>query len=440
MSAATPFGRPMREHFLFEPGNININHGSFGAFPKPVLDVLRSYQRQVEANPDSFLRYEVPGLLDQSRQLLAKLLHVPDVDELVIVPNATTGVNTVLRNLSYAPGDKIVYLSTAYGACEKTIDHITETTPAEAVRIEVAYPMSDDELVTRFSRTLAEHAPVKVAMFDTVSSLPGVRIPFERLVEACRAAGVLSLIDGAHGVGCIPLDLGKLDADFFVSNCHKWLYVPRGCAVLHVPKRNQDLIRSSFPTSHGYVPVVRPGKVQINNPLPPSAKSRFVQMFEFVGTMDYAPYLCVPAALKFRQDVCGGEEAIINYCSHIAQEGAKRVATILGTEVMAIDQPCPLVNVRLPIEPPRDLTTAEAQQRISAVNAFVGKMTVREYKTFVPTIFHNGCWWARLSGQIYLTLDDFERVGRILRDICDRASEASTSEQQQQSRKNACRL
>ncbi|KAL1979723.1 hypothetical protein VTN96DRAFT_5245 [Rasamsonia emersonii] len=423
---STPFGRPMREHFLFEEGNININHGSFGTYPKPVLDALRSYQLQGEANPDRFLRYEVSELIDRSREQLAKLLHVVDVDELVLVQNATTGVNTVLRNLTYAPGDKILYLSTAYGACEKTVDYLTETTPAEAVRVEVAYPISDDELVARVEKVLKENAPVKVAMFDTVSSLPGVRIPFERLVAVCRAAGVLSLIDGAHGVGCIPLDLGKLDADFFVSNCHKWLYVPRGCAVLHVPKRNQDLIRSSMPTSHGYQPRERPGKKKISNPLPPSTKSGFVRMFEFIGSMDYAPYLCVPAALKFRQEVCGGEEAIMSYCTQVARDGSRRVAEILGTEVMRHDQPCPVVNVRLPIDPPAgDVTAAAAQARIGAVNAFVEKMMLSEYKTFVPAFFHNGRFWVRLSGQIYLTVDDFEEVGRQLRDICSRVGRTS---------------
>jgi selenocysteine lyase/cysteine desulfurase len=216
-----PFGQQMRGQFLFAPDNININHGSFGTFPRFVRDELLYYQQQAERNPDAFLRYELPDLLDQSRSLLAALVHVPDMDDLVLVPNATTGINTVLRNLSYAPGDKIVYLSTAYGACEKTIDHIIETTPAEAVRLEVNYPLSDDELVSQFSKVLAENTPVKLAMFDTISSLPGARIPFERLVRACRAAGVFSLVDGAHGIGCIHLDLGKLDADFFVSNCHK---------------------------------------------------------------------------------------------------------------------------------------------------------------------------------------------------------------------------
>jgi selenocysteine lyase/cysteine desulfurase len=210
----------MRDYFLLDPQNINVNHGSFGTFPRPVLDALRFYQNALEANPDKFIRYELPRLLDRSRELLAKMVNV-DPDELALVPNATGGINTVLRNLKYEQGDKIFYLSTAYGACEKAIDHITETTPAESIRIELNYPISDDELVAKFHKTLIENLPVKVAMFDTLSSLPGARIPFERLVEVCRRTGVLSLIDGAHGIGCIPLDLGELDADFFISNCHK---------------------------------------------------------------------------------------------------------------------------------------------------------------------------------------------------------------------------
>jgi selenocysteine lyase/cysteine desulfurase len=214
------------------------------------------------------------------------------------------------------------------------------------------------------------------------------------------------------------------------SSIHRWLYVPRGCAILHVPKRNQDLIQSSIPTSHGYVPVIRQGKPRINNPLPPSDKSRFVQLFEFVGTMDYAPYLCVPAALKFRREVCGGEEAIMDYSCRVAREGAQRIAQILGTETMEHDQPCPMVNVRLPIDPPRPRygseDDADVQKRISEVNAFIGKMTVREYNAFVPTIFHNGHFLARLSGQIYLTVDDFERVGRQLREICNRLREGES--------------
>jgi selenocysteine lyase/cysteine desulfurase len=146
-------------------------------------------------------------------------------ETLVFVPNATTGINTVLRNLTFQPGEHILYFTTIYGACEKTVSYITETTPAQSIKIAYTYPLEDDWLISEFKSKVAEvektGGKVKIAIFDTVVSMPGVRMPFERLTAACKELGVLSCIDGAHGVGHVDLDLGKLDPDFFVSNCHK---------------------------------------------------------------------------------------------------------------------------------------------------------------------------------------------------------------------------
>jgi len=185
---------------------------------------MRSFQDRAEAAPDAFIRYEYPKLLDQSRAALARLLKAP-ADTIVLVPNATTAVNTVLRGLEYQPGDVIVYLSTIYGACEKTIEYLTETTPVSGAKVNFLYPVEDDWLVNEFIRVVkheqAEGRKVRIALFDTVTSMPGCRVPFERLTRACKDLGVLSCIDGAHGVGHVPLDLGTLDPDFFTSNCHK---------------------------------------------------------------------------------------------------------------------------------------------------------------------------------------------------------------------------
>jgi selenocysteine lyase/cysteine desulfurase len=213
--------------FIITSKRTNLTRiGSFGTYPRTVRDTMRSYQDQCEARPDDFIRYQYPSLLDKSREALSTLLKVP-AETVVFVPNATTGMNTVLRGLTYQPGDHVLYFAPIYGACEKTIAYITETTPAKSIKIEYTYPVEDDWLVDEFKRKVEEvkksGGRVKVAMFDTIVSNPGVRVPFERLTAACKETGVLSCIDGAHSIGQIDLDLGKLDPDFYVSNCHKYV-------------------------------------------------------------------------------------------------------------------------------------------------------------------------------------------------------------------------
>lgn len=335
------FGHAYRTDFLFDSKWHNLNHGSFGTYPIPVRNAKRGYTKLTESCPDKFIRYQYIDLLDKSRERLAQLVNAP-VDECVIVQNATSGINTVLRNLVYKEKDVIIYFDTIYGAVQKTLLSIRETNPQLTIRNvghgqDYAYqlPMSHPEIASAFSQTISrllyEGYNVKAAVFDTVVALPGVRFPFERLVRMCKEYGILSIVDGAHAIGMIPLDLSQLDADFFTSNCHKWLYTPRGCALLHVPKRNQHLIRTTYPTSWGYVP--RDG-TNTREVLPPATKSEFVNLFQFVATADNAPFYCVPAAINYRQNLCGGEEAIYNYIRDNAQRGADMIAMLLGTEVM----------------------------------------------------------------------------------------------------------
>jgi selenocysteine lyase/cysteine desulfurase len=172
------------------------------------------------------MRYTYPILLDASRSAIAALLNAPD-SECVFVPNATTGVNTVLRNLVYAPGDVIIYFATIYSACEKSVQYVVETTAVESHRIAFQHPVSDSWLIETLCSTIQgirqKGKNPCLAIFDTVVSMPGVRMPFEKLAGVCKDQGVLSLVDGAHGAGMLgsELDLGKLGADFFVTNCHK---------------------------------------------------------------------------------------------------------------------------------------------------------------------------------------------------------------------------
>ncbi|QDS70696.1 hypothetical protein FKW77_001586 [Venturia effusa] len=419
------FGRVLKNDFLFDKEYRNLNHGSFGTYPSVVRDVFRSFQDQAEARPDQFILYDYPKALDASRAAMARFLNVP-VETITFVPNATTGINTVMRNLVFKPKDKILHFSTIYGACGKTVSYITETTPAEAVIIEYTHPVSDQWLVEEFKRVIREEQAarnnVKVAIFDTVVSMPGVRAPFEQLVAACKELGVLSCVDGAHGVGHIDLDLGKLDCDFFVSNCHKWLFVPRGCAVFYVPVRNQHLIRSTLPTSHGFTPLPSPGGF-FQNPLPPSSKSAYITNFEFVGTIDNAPYLCIPAALEYRQKI-GGEAAIRGHCHRLARSAAKIVSEALGTEVLENKEGtlgnCCMSNVRLPLPLAEIASMAKTEDVGMLIKNWIYSVLLKEFSTFMFIIWDGNAWWVRFSAQVYLEEADFEWAAKVLKEVCGR--------------------
>ena len=365
-------------------------------------------------------------MLKESREAVAKYLNA-DAQTCVLVTNTTTALNTVLRGLVFNPGDVIIYPSTTYGAVEKLIEYIKETTPAESRKLEYTYPVSDARMCSMFEAAIqeirAEGKNPKIAIFDTIVSVPGVRMPFERLTELCRSHGVLSCIDGAHSIGQIDINLAKLDPDFYASNCHKWLLVPRGCAVFYVPLRNQHLIRSTVPTSHGFMPK---GDTGIYNPLPRKENNTFVNNFIFFGTADSTPFVCIPAALKWRSKVTfqdkRGEDAVKGYCQQLARTAGRVVSEILATNVLENDDQtlgnCVLTNVRLPLL--WDELTHGDPSVAEQIRQWIELVLVGEYNTFMAIFVHGGQWWVRLSAQIYLTIEDFEWAGQTLKAVCER--------------------
>ena len=286
-----------KQNFPTSPSVSDQRKGSYGTYPVEVRSVFRHFQDRIEARPDAFVRYEYrTDLLDESRETIARYLNAPAV-HCVLVPNASTAFDTILRNLIFNPGDVIICFATIYGSFENTVQYITETTPAEAETIQYVHPVSDKHICEAFEATIsnlrARGKTPRIAVFDTISSVPGLRMPFERLTELCRSHGVLSCIDAAHGVGHLPLDIQKLDPDFFMSNCHKWLHVPRPCAVLYVPARNQPLLRATLPTGFGFVHLSAWASASSCDP-----ENAFVSNFASVGTLDDTPYLCIQAALE----------------------------------------------------------------------------------------------------------------------------------------------
>ncbi|KAJ5144529.1 Pyridoxal phosphate-dependent transferase major region subdomain 1 [Penicillium atrosanguineum] len=429
-------GHEIRRHFSFANGYRNLNHGSFGASPTAIREKANELRDECEANPCPFIKYRFTQLLDESRLAMSEFLGVPQ-PTIVFVPNATTGVNTVLRNIVWNSDgkDEILQLDVIYGACGKTISYICEATHqlARTRKIGFSYPVENDEIISGFQRAIQasqrEGFRPRIAIFDTISSNTGLRLPFKQLTAFCQSAGVLSLIDGAHGIGQIELNLSTLDPDFFVSNCHKWLFTPRGCAVFYVPERSQDMMRSTLPTSHGFKS--RPaGRSPSKNNGDSYGKSDFVLKFEFVGTTDNISFLTVPQAIKWREEGCGGEKHIREYCTQLSRNGGRRVAEILKTRVLDNTantlSDCCMVNILLPIQRPTDgdggLVKNDEGLEVTITEWMQQKM-VKQYQTFMPVFSFQGSWWVRLSGQVYLDDSDFEWAGWTLKSLCEKLAE-----------------
>lgn len=417
------FGKEFRnKYWSFDKGYTNVNHGSYGVAPNPVIDAYRAIQDSSNAAPDLFMRKKYMVELVDLRQRLATLVGC-DKDDLVLVGNATTGVNTVLRSLTtvWEKGDKLLYFdTTVYDACSSTLQFIVDTHPhlsLQLVPISLKYPISHGAVLAALESTIAAEeerggGKIKLALVDAISSNPGVIVPWEAITDILRKKGIISLIDAAHQVGQLPINLALSRPDFWVSNCHKWLLAHRGCAILYASKKYQYLMHS-IPIGHSYAL-----RTQSD-----SGSPDWVSEFEWNGTIDYSPVLSTSAALDFRA-FCGGEQRINDYCHDLALKGGAIVAATLGTETMVNKEGegelvANMINVRLPVGYPSDnFTPTEKKKILARTRAYLTITQLEKYQTIAPVFTHDNKWWTRLSAQVYNDIEDYRYVARVLKEVC----------------------
>lgn len=320
MSMQKPPPSPLAEHWDLDPEVVFLNHGSFGACPREVLRLQQELRARMEAQPVKFLYRDLEAMLDEARATLAEFVGC-DADDLAFVPNATTGVNTVLRSLSLQRGDELLVTDHEYNACRNALDFVAARSGAQVVVAEIPFPIDRPETVVE--RVLGEVTDrTRLLLIDHVTSPTGVVNPVEALVSAMRERGVDTLVDGAHAPGMLPLDLDALGAAYYTGNCHKWLCTPKGSALLHVRRDRQADVRPLV-VSHG-----------ANSAR--EDRSRFRLEFDFCGTDDYTPFLCVPAALRFLEGLMpGGIEALRQHNRDLALAGRERLCEALGTAAPA---------------------------------------------------------------------------------------------------------
>ena len=292
-----------------DPAVAFLNHGSFGACPRDILDLQAGLRTRLEAEPVRFLTRELPLLLDAARVRLAQLLQTAP-DNLAFVPNATAGINAVVRSLDFRPGDEILTTDHAYNACHCALAEAARRAGARLVVAHVPFPIDSAEAVVE-SVLAAVTTRTRLAMLDHVTSPTALVFPVAQLVGALAKLGVDTLVDGAHAPGMVPVELEGLRPAYYAGNCHKWLCAPKGAGFLYVRPDLQARIQPAV-ISHGY-----------NTPRP--GRNTLHTRFDWTGTLDPTPWLCVGAAIDWCASLMPGGLAALWQHNHALAGTARRL-------------------------------------------------------------------------------------------------------------------
>ncbi len=309
----------IRDQFYLDKDVIFFNHGAFGACPRPVFEDYQSWLLKLEARPEEFFWRRLPEYMQPARQLLAEFIKVNE-DDLVFVPNATTGINIVARSLALGPGDEVLATTHEYGAVDRTWRFITGKRGAQYRTVDSDLPITDSrQFVEQFWRAVSP--ATKVICISHISSPTALIFPLEEICRRAREQGIITVIDGAHAPGNIDLNIGAIDPDFYAGNGHKWLCTPRGAAFLYARTNMQQLLEPLI-VSWGYE-AEQPGR------------STFQDYFHWVGTRDVCPYLTFPAAFKFR--TANDWDTVRERCRKLASDTRRRMIAELGLLPLSAD-------------------------------------------------------------------------------------------------------
>lgn len=370
------FGADCRRLWMLQDDATYLNHGAFGATPRPVLQAQQALRDQMERQPLDFFVRQLPQLTRDAADALAAYVGAQQV---MLVDNATTGVNAVLRSLPLKAGDRIVTLSHVYPAVNRTLEYVCQRTGAQLEFVQLDVPADADQLLERLDQTL----PARLAVLDHVTSGSGLVLPIERMVRLCQERGTQVLVDGAHAPGMVPLQLDALDADWYVGNCHKWLCAPKGAALLHANAAGREHLQPTV-ISHSFPDVVAG--------------------FDFLGTRDYTPWLSLPATLAFRDEL--GDEAVMRHNHALALQARSLLLEAFGTPASGPESMVGSLSC-LRVPDGRGEATWEGA-------AALNNRLWSQHRIEVPFFPFNGGLWMRVSAQVYNHLDEYRRLIAVL--------------------------
>jgi isopenicillin-N epimerase len=309
----------LKKHFQLDPSIIFLNHGSFGATPKPVFKTYQNWQRELEHQPVEFLGRRHNSLMAESRTALAKVLGT-SADNLVYTQNVTISLNIVAHSLELGAGDEVLSTDHEYGALDRTWRFLAKEHGFTYINQKIPVPLNTArDFIDAFWRGVTPHT--RLIFLSHITSPTAIIFPIEEIIQRAHAAGIITVVDGAHVPGQIPLDLDALGADFYGGNLYKWFMSPKGAGFLYARPEMQNLLKPLV-VSWGYESLT-PGN------------STFIDHHEWWGTRDPAAFLSVPAAIEFQEKY--NWDKVKDDCHKLALETQKCICSLTGVAPLHSD-------------------------------------------------------------------------------------------------------
>ena len=302
--------------FMLDPEITHLNHGSYGACPKPIFDSLIKWQKKLEYEPVRHLGYDIFKYLENSRNALSDFVGC-NKDDIIFSPNPSTALNTVIKSLDLKKGDEILTTNHEYGALDKTWGFICKRTGAKYINQTISLPLiSNEEFITQFSKGITDNT--KIIFMSHITSSTGIIFPAKEICKIAKEKNIMCIIDGAHVPAHIKLNIPELDPDVYVGACHKWMCSPKGVSFLYAKKNIQDMI-DPLVVSWGY-----------DSEFP--SHSKFLDYHQWQGTRDMSAYLTIPDTIKFLKE--HNWEEVSNKCKEVNRWARDEINTLLKKDVL----------------------------------------------------------------------------------------------------------
>ena len=300
---------------------IYLNHGSFGPSPRAVIQARQAWQAQMESQPMDFFVRQFPEALLEARQTLAQFLGA-QLENLVLVENATQAMNVVANSFPLAAGDQVLLTDHEYGAVQRIWETTCQRVEAEVTTVSLpAFFDSVQEVVDAIFAACNDRT--RLIVVSHITSPTAVVLPVQEICERAHQEGVQVCVDGPHAVAQLPLDLGQLPCDYYAASCHKWLCAPFGTGFLYSAAEHQARLQP-LTLSWGQ--------------LPPEDVSHWSDEFLWSGTRDSSAFLAVPSAIEFMESA--GLENFRHQGHAMAQYARQQLTELTGKESLVADDPC----------------------------------------------------------------------------------------------------